>query len=506
MPFPYTFPVNWMSADYEILVDWNNDGDYTDVGEEVTKRVLVRQPLKMRRGRDQISLLSPPIAGTAGFLLDNQSRDYSPDNAAGPLYGSLLPGRKVRVLTQHGGLEYDLFTGFLFRMRQRPRQIERSVAVEALGPLSRLMQKTGENKISTQLYENIATSTAVGHILDAVGWPAGDRVIDTGKTIMTYWWLEDEDPFQALLTVLLTEGPGGCIYEQGDGDIVFESRHYRFLTTRSKTSQATFRDVSSSEPAFGPQFGYDDGWDAIINECSIELKTREVAAAMDVVWEYGSELTLSLRENEVRDLTVHATDPFKEAIAPVENTDYVIVLGGISSVTLDRTSGQSCTMTITAGVSGATISYLQLRAKTISTVGTTTIKNTIDCSASIAKYGKRAHKWAARPDISLLVAQDFVNGVVWEYREPRAKVEFALVNRSNVPLVQALSREISDRITLIEPQTGLNGDYWIEQITHEIEQGGALHRCLVGCERITGPQQYWQLGIHQLGTTTRLGW
>jgi len=104
------------------------------------------------------------------------------------------------------------------------------------------------------------------------------------------------------------------------------------------------------------------------------------------------------------------------------------------------------------------------------------------------------------------VAQDFVNAVVQEYQEPRAKVQFALVNRADSPLTQALSREISDRITLNEPQTGLDDDFWIEQISHEVREGGNYHLAIIGCERIIGNQDYWRLGTSQLGTTTRLGW
>ena len=492
------------NATYAVRVDWNADGDYLDTGEDVTSRVLARQEVAIRRGRDQLSLLGGPIAGNCGFLLDNISRDYSPDNSSSPLSGNLLPQRKVNVQATFLGSIYDLVTGHIQRYTQNPRRNERSVSVQLLGSLAKLVTSTEENKISTALYQDILTSTAIGYVLDAIGFPAGDRVIGTGLTTLSFWWLHGADPFQALVDLVMTEGPGTCCYEDGSGKIHFENRHYRLLTSRSVNSQATFSDVSSSEPAFGPEFSYEDGVEGIINICRLEVKKRAIAGSVAQVWQYGASLTLG--PSEARSIAVVASDPFVEAVAPQAGTDYTVTAGSLASVVLDRASGQSCTITLTAGTSGAVVTGLQLRAKAVSVTSTMLIQNTISTATSQTRYGQRPYKWPARAEIDPRVAQDFCNWIVQQYQEPRAKVRFQLVNRADSPLTQSLTREISDRITVVEPQTGLNGAFWIEQIEHKVRQAGGIHETIIGCERIIGNQTYWILGTSKLGTETRLGW
>ena len=85
------------SASWKVEIDWNNDGDWGDTGEDVTARVLNNPGIVVERGRDQIRALAPPMAGRCDFALNNASKDYSPEYASGPLYGNLLPGRAVRV-------------------------------------------------------------------------------------------------------------------------------------------------------------------------------------------------------------------------------------------------------------------------------------------------------------------------------------------------------------------------------------------------------------------------
>lgn len=83
-----------------VLVDWDNDGDFEDAGEDVSGDVLLNAPMQSVRGRDQLRALQPPMAGSATATVDNEERTYSPKNATGPLYGLLLPGRRVRHLAE----------------------------------------------------------------------------------------------------------------------------------------------------------------------------------------------------------------------------------------------------------------------------------------------------------------------------------------------------------------------------------------------------------------------
>jgi hypothetical protein len=55
---------------------------------------------------------------------------------------------------------------------------------------------------------------------------------------------------------------------------------------------------------------------------------------------------------------------------------------------------------------------------------------------------------------------------------------------NSVRLNQCLTRNLSDRVHVVEGQTGLDADCFIEQISHAIGQGGAEHVTTFGLEKI----------------------
>lgn len=492
-------------ATYAILIDWDGDNSLEEIVfitprqpmqsgelEDVSEFVRSSPGISTVRGRDQIRALAPPMAGRSDCEVDNQDRNFSPENTGSPLYGNLIPGRKLQVRAAYSGTEYNLWTGYLDDLPQHPERQKRSVSLPSLGPFSRLVGKN----ISTALYQNIRTDEAIGYLLDAVGWSATDRVLDTGKTTLDWWWLQDEDAFSAARTLLNSEGPGASLYEDGQGRIVFESRHYRMTTTRSTTSQATLSDTGT-EPLFSAPFSYNPGLKDIINAAEITTKVRTAAGSYSAVWSLGQTVTLAA--NEARQYVASASDPFTDAQTPVNAVDYTATAGSLSSVTLSRTSGQSCTVTLTAGTSGATIASLQLRAKAVTVTSTTLLANTVDASSSIAKFGRQVYTLSTRAEISPTVAQDFVNAVVSRYQDPRPTITLSLNNGADERMTQILNREISDRTTVVEAQTGVNHDYWIERIEHKIDEAGLRHTVILGCEKVISTQ-YFVLDTSELDT------
>jgi hypothetical protein len=490
-------------AQYAVKIDWNNNESFADAGDDVTARVRGRKGVLIERGRDQLRALAPPMAGSAKFGLDNTSRDYSPENASSPLAGLLYPGHAAQVQAVSGGSTYALFSGRLDGLAQRPEAGQRAVEISCLSTLSRLVGQ----KISTPLYQNVTTDEALGYILDAIGVDSSPRVLDAGQTTMRWWWLDQEDAFTAAKTLLATEGPGAALYEDGQGRIHFESRHYRYLTTRSAVSQATFSD-SGSEPLHSVPFKYDPGITSVVNVCRVDVKVRS-AKTLAAIWSIDD--AVSLAPAEVRQIAVKPTDdePFTGAVTPSgAGGDYTVTAGSLASLSLDRTSGGSCAITLTAGSSGATITGLRLRAQPVTVDSVVPVANTIDTSTSRDRYGVRTYTLPTRAEISANDAQDFVNAVVARYQNPRPTVQITITNATAERLAQILGREVSDRITVVEAQTGLDGDCWIERITHEIDGGGQIHRVVLGCERATD-DQVWILGdaeLGVLGSTTALGY
>lgn len=483
-------------ATYGVAVNWNDDSDFTDTGEDVSARVIQNPPITIERGRDQIRALAPPAAGKMDARLDNRSKDYSSEYTSSPLYANLNPGHLVRVTAVTNSTTYNLSTAILDDLPQYPGLGDKTVGLPCLGTLSRLR---AADTVTTQLYTNITTDIALGYILDAVGWPAGERSLQTGITTLLYWWLDNADPFSAIVTLLNTEGPGATIYEDGRGYFVFENRHARVLTARSNTVQATFRD-SGTAPYYLEPFTLEANHKGVINRCSIPVNVR-AAAASQVIWQLGQNLLLGggtvvklVVKHTVAGAVGVAGQIFQSAIAPVLTTDYTLISGTLASVAIDRTAGLSLTLTITAGAGGATLTGLQLRATPVP-AQSVEVRETIDTGASVAKYKIRTYNDDVWPEIDLAMAQDFANAVVGAYMAPRATATVTIRGDDPTHLEQCLTREIGDRIAVVNAQTGLSADCTIERIGHTIA-GQRSHTTTFGVEKVApGPlAMIWDFG------------
>jgi len=70
-----------------------------------------RGPIRVSRGRsDELSTVRP---STMTVTLSNLSRDYDPENTAGPYYGDLVPMVPIRLRATQDGNTYDLFRGLI---------------------------------------------------------------------------------------------------------------------------------------------------------------------------------------------------------------------------------------------------------------------------------------------------------------------------------------------------------------------------------------------------------
>lgn len=322
------------AAQLGVLVDWNADGDFADANEDVSARVDDGVGIVWSRGKDQIRQFAPAAAAQAGFMLNNLSQDYSPGNGSSPIAGQVLPGRKVRIQTAGmtgedflfvDGTDYFfvdgsdwlfsttapariIWTGLIDDIDQHPEREARSTSFSCLGALSRLRGKT----ISTALYQNILTSDALGHLLDEAGWPSTDRIIQTGLTTLTWWWLDNQDAFDAAMQLMATEGPGASMYEDSSGNIVFENRDARTTQVRSTVSQATFADTTI--PVI-TAIDYSPNYKDAIQAATLTVNER-AAEGQSVIWELGSTLTLAPFEIRRFQVRSNSGDPFMNVMFP----------------------------------------------------------------------------------------------------------------------------------------------------------------------------------------------
>jgi hypothetical protein len=456
---------------YDVHIDWNGDGDFGDPNEDVSADV--QRPITLRYGRDQARASAPPAAGRAEFDLKNQAGKYSPENTSSPLFGNLLPGRRVRIQAEHDSTAYNLFQGFIDDFQVTPAIGLPRVSLTALDGLARFRGV----RISTGVLEAVQTGAVIDRILDEIGWPTADRDLDRGVTTIRWWWEEDTDALEALERVLNSEGPPAMLTVSGDGKVVFRDRHHRLTRAASLTSQATFSESGGTEPVHARPLRYDIGWRDVVNRISIEVEERRPTGERVNVFETEQNYTIPNGETVV--IGARGNDPFIRALAPVAGTDFELVSGTVQ-VTLDRTSGASANITIRAVGGTAKITGMKLRAYALAS---TPYKVEVSDPASITSYGPRSSPhdapWCGVHD-ALAVGE-----AVLAHRSVRLPVvQMRLQGSEDARILQQLSRDLSDRITIVEPSISLNHQFYIDLIEHTISGDGKLHETTFGCEMV----------------------
>lgn len=467
---------------YTVQIDWNNDGSVAagspTTNEDVTANVLaVRTPLSWTFGRDDARSLSAIKPGELTIELKNTSKLYSPDFAAGALFGNLGPGKPVLVKAVHNAITYNLFWGYIdsFDLTPGPKA-EASVVLGVQDVLGRL----AEQNVTTTLYQSIQTGDAIDAVLDAAGWSGSLRDISSGATTIRWFWADSEPALNVINDIVASEGPHALAYVDPSGNFVFRDRHHRFLKTASTSSQATFRDTgaeSSTDVNFSAPATYDVGFADLANDVSFDVEERDPTDFV-AVWSIEDKFRIAASGS----VTFNASteDPFFGAITPVLGVDYTVDSGSVASVSLSQTAGGSTVVTVTAGGSVTVVTGMAVRAYTVPVKRSYTV--TASDATSQGKYGIKSWnedlpKWVSKNDAEVIA--DFIIG----QRKDRLPVfQVSITQSSDNRKVQSLARKLSDMVTIVEANSGSSGTYWIEQIGYDIP-GSRGQVTQYGCEK-----------------------
>jgi hypothetical protein len=169
-----------LPTSYSVKVDWNNDGDYSDTGEDITAYF---KEIRTERGRD--SELQDYQVGNIELRLKNTDGRFSPELATGPLYGNLKPKRKIMVQAVYATITYDIFRGYITKIVPNPSKNQKDCYIYASDTLCKL-----KNTIKTNLQIGFAEDALFTAIINAC--LTGETVttsFDTGMDTYPYaWW------------------------------------------------------------------------------------------------------------------------------------------------------------------------------------------------------------------------------------------------------------------------------------------------------------------------------
>lgn len=453
----------------------------------------VMSSVSIQYGRDQARSVGGDVQpGECKYDVDNVSRELSPENSSSSLNGMLGPGRETVVEATWNSKLYRLYAGFLddYTIDTNPGAwLAKFSAADGLARFK-------DTPVSTALYPAVRTGDAINILLDTIGWTGG-RDIDPGATTIRWWSAENDDALSELMDIVSSEGPPAFVHMSPTNGFIFRDRHHRLVRADSLTSQATF----VSDTAAGAEIEMQDctidfGWKDVINRVEFSVTNREPASTPTVVWTNATGYTLA--DGETRSFTVTAEKPFyaivtptvgaPTEVAPEPESDGIpkagpdwVITGGSVDVTFTRPSGRATTMLVKAtGV--VTVLSMQLRAYEIEE--SAAIKVTAQDAASIARYrGVKPYKpttpWL-NPEDAAAVA-DLILG---QRADRLPVVTFTVPNETSGQLVQQLTRDLSDRITVDDPESGFNGECYLETIAHDIDDDGNTIRTTFSAEKI----------------------
>lgn len=172
----------------------------------------------------------------------------------------------------------------------------------------------------------------VGRLLDAGGWPAADRNIDTGVAV-----LQSADLNNTLLDALqsIEKTEAGALFATAAGQVRFIARD-SILKAPYTTSQATFGDTGTDLEYGDLTYVYDDT--LIFNEVRVSRANGTVQVVSD-----PTSQTRYLRRTKVIDGLLHQSDSTSLDRANWELTHYANPILRVTGMKLEPSAGNDTT-------------------------------------------------------------------------------------------------------------------------------------------------------------------
>lgn len=508
-----------IDIDTKALVDWNNDGKYDGTYDNISADVT---KVSVRGGRDVANALTGKVKASRCVLtVANDDNRYSPFNTSSVLTGNLVPKRAVKIRTE-APVVRDLFTGHIERIEPSVANSGVKVArITCLGVFGQLTQ----NEVNIAYQATRASGAAVNDILDAAGWAAADRAIDTGtETFVNY----DVDQIQAMTALRrVEESEPGLLVETKEGKIGFEDRDHR-LGLPHIVAQAEYSDDSTAAGTFKYESITElDPLRFIFNDFRATVSKRATNAGV-TLWTH-SEANTTGDAPEIEpgvSVTYWAQYPNPASRADGDGVSAWTALAATTDYTANSlANGTGTNLTSSVGLaeynfakskkivitnnhatSNMFITKLQNRGTEIYRLDPVSVRS--EDSTSQSTYGQRTFSRSGLaawiPDT--IAAQEWADFMLSLHKDPSPMLSISLTGQKSLyQAAEVLTRTLSDRIGIeADGRAGLgfNEDFFVENYTYEITPRRI--QAAFQCSSAAAFSAYWTLGYSLLGTETRL--
>jgi len=487
-----------------IYVDWNKDGDFGDASEDISSDV---KSFKFSRGRD--TELDQADVGRCDIVVMDTTGKYISENSSSPIvsaYGAIYPVCPVRIDWTLAGVGTEtLFYGFLDDCLPNPKKSVREAYLPCVDGMDKLAEK-----ISMPLQETKYSGELFTEALDQLGWPVAKRSIDTGLDQYPLVHAEQQECRDFFSDIAKSEI--GFFYVNKTGDLAYEDRSYRLSASRCITSQFTLDESSyvDLQPLYSRA--------SIKNYITITAQYKSKAAGAGDLWQLNENKdntvpdSPALEPGQSYTFWAEFEDIAGDVTAPVATTDY---LGNtaVDGSGVDKTAqltvtcaasdifAQSAKITVTNNDSAIVyLTMLKIRGKIYTNEPRTIIKDWDN--TSITDYGKRELPITLPYYVNVLLMQNYAAYILSIRKDPHLRYAVTIVGSSSTLVEQIITREISDRVTLQNSDFSIDADFYIDKMEVEWQRGGLLKAKWVISKAVD--EEYWIVGVSQLGTSTRL--
>jgi hypothetical protein len=504
-----------MTITYTVAIDWNDDGDFADSGEDITADVLhLAWRLGMAAPYDHSA-----APGWAKITVRSVNRAYSPEYTSNPL----KPGKAIYIRSNDGSTARTHFTGVIHHIEPQPgSQGERTAVIHAFT----VDHQFAAARLRLPAQVNVTADVVIGKILDALplrrpvlngylilgvsgyniigthklfgqNWA---RALEVGKSVFAYvgdTWLNGIPADHAIRQ--LVESERGRFFIDRSGQAIFYNRHHTLFAT---TSAATFNNNMDG-------LVYADGAE-VINRVTVDIMPRTVGSSGTTLWTLATSLALSPGEGGVRRVVARYRDTNERplgalaVIPPQAYSDYTANSQADGSgsdktaqVTVILLSADSSAATLEFHNNGRSTVYLQAGSKLRGTplVPGDPMRVEQSNAASVTFYGLNSLSLDLPALTSLDEADQLARYEIARRKDPRGIVRQLQASGTHL-MGQVLARTLFDRITVQDTQTNHSADYFIIAEEHRVDLGGARHQVIWLLESADS-DVYFLIGAHK---------
>ena len=476
---------SYLAAKYALTYP---ESEYEPIWQDVTPDVRSAKGMRFRRGMEGPDVQDRVAGrGELQLVLENSTENsaglqgyYSPHNAN--LRSGFRVGTPIRIVFAHYGTAYYKWQGWIINLRALPGKLmEREVVVRA----GDWMDYAGRVTLSGLAIE---TDKRADQLMASL-WVNSPRIPESiyfnkASDVYSYGLDNTEDEGILILREIhrLTLSELGYSYIRGDtvggGQLRFEARGVRAGSVLRWAMTETELETRGLELS-------DHGLDGMINRVLVELHPRRVdAGTSTVLFSLGNAPLIGATP-------VSFNAPYRDPdsgryvrvgginmVTPVATTDYTLNTqadGGGTDLTANFSvtatfGGNAALITVTknSGADGY-LTKCQLRGRGVYAFESVIVDLKDD--ASILKYGQMSQRIDMPYQSDVNLANTVAALVLANNKEPRTKVRKVrfTANMNSVAMMQALTRDIGDRISVSESVSGLSAEqYFIHAIDFQL--------------------------------------